>query len=379
MKDTRDGGRGAADPARETAGDTADNLSLELDELDVDSIMKDIESRADKRRREGAFRDLPVLELEEERTGGGEAEVSLDPLHELIFLTQMARQYAEVTSHYPIGARRSPLGPFILFFKKVIRRFMTPYMDALFAKQREFNAQTLRSMETFLEMIKRERERSYHGGLDRYTAWVEMGFTEDDGDALREAARFFDPDRRILNLYCGKGDFLAAAGEEGRDAVGVEEDPRLIRMGQEENLLIIQARPLDYLESQPLESLQAVFVRDLGEREDSRELLWAVTALADRMERDGVLVALNHNPRSVLGVEEAFTDPTLLRLVHPETLEGLLLHVGFREVKVSEAGEFSRGEMEEWGKKAGRVPDIESGELAGLLFTPRRYLLEARR
>ena len=68
---------------------------------------------------------------------------------------------------------------------------MTPYMDALFAKQREFNAQTLRSMETFLEMIKRERERSYHGGLDRYTAWVEMGFKEDIGDLLRGHAVFY--------------------------------------------------------------------------------------------------------------------------------------------------------------------------------------------
>jgi len=363
----------------QTSGEASENLSLELEGLDVDSIMNSIESRVEKGKSEGLYRDLPLLDLEEERTGGGEAEVSLDPLHELIFLTQMARQYAEVTSSYPIGARRSPLGPFILLFKKVIRRFMTPYMDALFAKQREFNAQTLRSMETFLEMIKRERERSYHGGLDRYTAWVEMGFKEDNADLLREAARRFEEGQRVIQLNSGTGDFLAAAREAGREALGVEEDARLIKIAQDKDLKILQAQTMDYLESQPLESLKAVFIQDIGERGDTSELLWMVTALADRMERDGKVVVLNHHPRSVLGVEEAFADPTLVRLVHPETMEGLFRQVGFREVMITIAGEFSPDEIEAWKEKMGGGQALESGELAALLFAPRHYLLEARR
>jgi len=359
-------------------GQPAGDLALEVEGVDVEAIMRRIEARVEERRAEGAYRDLPLLELEEERTGGGEAEVSLDPLHELIFLNQLARQYAEVTSHYPIGARRSPLGPFILVSKKAIRRFMTPYMDALFAKQREFNAQCLRSMETFLEMIKRERERSFHGGLDRYTAWIELGFASDETELLREAARRFPEGTPIVHLYSGTGDFLAAAEEEGRKALGVEEDPRLVKMGQDRDLKVLSARPLDFLESRPLESLQAVFVRDLGERGDSNELLWIVTALADRLEKGGKVVAYNHHPRSVLGVEEAFTDPTLLRLVHPETMRGLFERAGFREVEVAPAGEFSQAEKEEWKRRLAGAA-VESGDLAELLFAPRRYLLEATR
>jgi hypothetical protein len=366
-----DGGTAAGENA-------AGNLSLELDDFDVDAVMRNIEARVEERRESGVYRDLPLLELEEERTGGGEAEVSFDPLHELIFLNQLARQYAEVTSHYPIGSRRSVLGPFIVFSKKAMRRFMTPYMDALFAKQRAFNAQCLRSMETFLEMIKRERERSYHGGLDRYAAWVELGFAADETELLREAARRFTEELPITHLYSGTGDFLAAATAEGRKALGVEEDPRMVKMGQDRDLKVLQARPLDYLESQPLESLQAVFVQDLGERGDPRELLWMVTALADRIEKGGMVVAFNHHPRSVLGVEEAFADPTLLRLVHPETMRGLFTRAGFREVEVIPTGEFSQAEKKGWKKKLGGAA-LESGDLAELLFAPRRYLLEAKR
>lgn len=362
---------------RVSAG-AAENLALDLEEIDVGEIMRAIEERVEKRRAEGVYRDLPLLELEDERTGGGEAEASLDPLHELIFLVQLARQYAEVTSHYPIGSKRSVVGPLIVLAKKAMRRFMTPYMDALFAKQREFNAQCLRSMETFLEMIKRERERSYHGGLDRYTAWVELGFAEDDEELLREAARRFPEGEVVVHLSSGTGGFLAAARVEGRKAVGVEDDARLVRMAQERDLKVTAARPMDFLDSLPPESLRAVFLKELGERDDSRELVWTVTALADRMERDGRVVVLNHHPHSVLGVEEAFEDPTLLRFVHPDTLRALFLHAGFREVEVTAAGHYGEREVEEWRKKLEGV--LEKGEgMAELLFGPRRYLLEARR
>lgn len=364
----------------EKAGEeAAANLSIEVDDIDVPSIMAEIQSRVERRRQDGVYKDIPILQLEEERTGGGEAEVSLDPLHELIFLSQLARQYAEVTSYYPIGARRSPLGPFILLAKKVIRRFMTPYMDALFAKQREFNNQMVKSLDIFLELIKRERERSYHGGVDRYSAWVEMELGEDLRGVLDEAAGRFDPGEEILELGCGTGDFLAAALKSGREALGVEEDSRLARICQERDLRVVHARPIDYLEAQPSESLRAVFVLDMGERGDSRELLWMINSLADLMERGGRVVSLNHHPRSVLGVEEAFTDPTLIRLVHPDTLAGLFSHAGFREVEVSPLGEFSPGERRDWVERMGGGHGLESGELAELLFAPRRYLLEAGR
>ena len=96
------------------------------------------------------------------------------------------------------------------------------------------------------------------------------------------------------------------------------------------------------------------------------------------LEGEGTVVAFNHHPRSVLGVEEAFADPTLLRLVHPETMRGLFERAGFREVEVTPAGEFSQAEKKEWEKKLGSAA-VESGDLAELLFAPRRYLLEARR
>jgi hypothetical protein len=136
---------------------------------------------------------------------------------------------------------------------------------------------------------------------------------------------------------------------------------------------------MDYLDAVPPDSLPAVFVRDMGERGDMKDLLWMVSALADKMEREGEVVALNHNPRSAWGVEEAFQDPSLLRMVHPETLRGLFLQAGFKEVEIEMVGEFSGEEKEKVAAAAGGWPELEYGDLDELLFAPRRFMLQARR
>ncbi len=365
---------------RERAGEAmqeAVSIPADLEGVDVHRIMEDIRKRVEERRSSGMYRELPLEELDKMRLGErGEVTIQ-DPLHEIVFNVEMARHFAVVSSYYPIGARRTPLGPFILLAKKVIRRFMTPYMDAVFEKQRQFNAQVLRALEVFKEVVERERERGYRSGVDRYHAWVELGLGEESGEHLREAARRFPQESEILHLWCGKGDFLEAAGSEGRLALGVEEDPRLVRVCQDRKLRVRHASPLDYLEAVPVDSLPAVFLQDLGERGSLEDMLWVMGALASRVEKDGSVVVLNHHPRSLLGTEEAFADPSLERLVHPETMQAFLRHAGFREVEVTFLDHFREEEKKAWTERLGGSLDLQ--EVGEALFAPRRYLVQARR
>ncbi len=354
------------------------SIPPDLEGVDVPRIMEDIKRRVEERRQSGLYRELPTEELERMRVGErGEVTIQ-DPLHEIIFNIELARHFAAVSSWYPIGARRTPLGPFILLAKKILRRFMTPYMEAVFDKQREFNMRVLEALKVFQEIIVRERERNYRAGVDRYYAWEELGLAEEDGEFLEEAARRFPPDKEIVHLWCGRGEFLEAARREGREALGVEEDPRLVRICQGKNLRVQQASSMDYLEGQPADSLPAVFLRDLGERGELGDLMWLLGVLASRLERDGVAVIVNHHPRSVLGTEEAFVDPSLVRLIHPETMEGLLKGAGFRDLRVTSLDGFSPDEEREWMERLGGM-GLELQDLRETLFAPRRYLVEARK
>jgi hypothetical protein len=350
----------------------------DLEGIDVTSLMEEVRDRARRKVEAGLYRERELSDLERERTASGDFQAAMDPLHELVFVTDIARQYAQVTSHYPIGARKGPVGWAFLLAKKVIRRFMTPYMDAVFQKQREFNAQVVKSLDLFAEMIKRERERSYHGGMDRYTAWVELGLAEEDFSGLQEALEVFPPAEEIVELYSGRGEFLEEAAGSGRKAYGVEQDPRLIRICQQKGLKVLEADPLDYLEGQEADSLSAVFVRDMGERNELKHLLFLVGALGSRMERGGTVVVLNHHPRSVLGTEEAYQDPSILRLVHPETMAALFRQAGFEEVRVSLLGEFDPESRRLWEEHLSGV-GLDLSGLADSFFAPRRYLLVARR
>lgn len=364
--------------SKEKMGSGAVCLPQDLEGIDVASLMEEIRKRAREKEEAGIYREQELSVLEERRTTGGDFKVSMDPLHELVFVTDIARQYAQVTSHYPIGARKGPVGWVFLLAKKIIRRFMTPYMDAVFQKQREFNAQVVKSLDLFTEMIKRERERSYHGGMDRYTAWEELGLGDVMIPGLGEAVEALPPEVEVVELYSGRGEFLQEAARRDRRAFGVEQDPRLVRICQKKGLKVLEADPLDWVEGQEADSLSAVFVRDLGEREELRHLLFLVGALGSRMERGGKVAVLNHHPRSVLGVEEAFRDPSILRLIHPETMAALFRQAGFEEVETRLVGDFDEAKRQEWTEKL-RGAGLELKGLEDTLFAPTHYLLVAGR
>ncbi|WP_287155879.1 hypothetical protein, partial [Candidatus Solincola tengchongensis] len=104
------------------SGSEAVNIPPDLEGVDVHRIMEDIRRRVEEKKAAGLYRELPLAELEKMRLGErGEVTIQ-DPLHEIIFNVELARHFAVVSSYYPIGARRTPLGPFILLAKKVIRR-----------------------------------------------------------------------------------------------------------------------------------------------------------------------------------------------------------------------------------------------------------------
>ena len=201
-------------------GEPRDILSLP-DDAGLHAVMAEIEARVARRREEGIYRDLEIQDLERDRLGEAKVidldpvhDLFTDPLQELSFMLQFARQFSDINTYYPIGARPGPLKPFIILVKRIIRRFMTPYMEVVFAKQRAFNEKLVRSLEAMVEILRVERERDYRGGVDRYTAWVEMGLRRQEAGLLEEAARRFEPERQVVNLYAGTGDFLEACARE---------------------------------------------------------------------------------------------------------------------------------------------------------------------
>lgn len=337
--------------------DTSEIIKMRTDGVDVEEVMRHIDERVASRRSAPEYEEESVEELELRSMEVGRGELFSDPLQELSMSIQFARGYAEVHSDFPLGSSRKVIGPLIIFTKKVVRKFLQTYMDAVFDQQREFNRRLLDIIENLNQLILRDRARKYPGGIDRASFYERWGYDFAETAArLRPTAGLFKGSDWVVDLNAGRGEFLRAALDEEIEVVGVEADVTLAAGCQQRGLPVLCIDPLVYLEQAPDASVPAVFSRGLGERMLPHELHYVINLLADRMPKGATLAILNHRPTSFYGGEKAFRDPTIERLAHPETLVFLLEKAGFA---LAESRPFLTEEQAE-GEKAGEKPSKES-------------------
>ncbi len=364
-------------------GEVDEVIRIESDELDVKKIMEDIQRRVDSYPRATQYQELSSEELEE--LGIPEGEFYEDPLHELSAVIQLARTFSEVTGEYSVATRKPLIGPLVVLVKKVLRRFMRVYMDAVFVQQREFNRKILDAMERLHELILRERSMLNPGRLDRAAFFERWGEDFEEVVSRMEAiVELFPPDKEIINLFSGRGEFLKACGGKGRRAKGVEGDERLVAACQTRSLPVMNLDELVFLEKTLTSSLEAIFIYELGERMGPLQLRYVVSLLGEKMAPGGLLILLNHFPTSLFGGEAAYRDPTILRLIHPQALVFMLEEMGFASVQWRhfESGEESKDkEIEDLLQMAERMererPDL--GTALRELVAPSFYLVQARR
>ncbi len=244
----------------------------------------------------------------------------------------------------------------------------------------------LQIIENLHELILRDRARSHPGRVDRLAFIERWGPDFDDPvEQLRPVAALFEGAEWVVELGAARGMFLRAALDAGLEVVGVEEDASLAADCQERGLPVLCIDPLVYLEQVRPASVPAVFACGLGERCAPHELHYLVNQLADRLAKGGKAVFLNHRPVSFFGGEAAFRDPTVERLVHPETLSFLLEKAGFGEVKsypFSLDPEESGPSQAEAVRKTLKKLEKETPGIAAAwedFVAPPYYIVEARR
>ncbi len=370
----------------EEGGDAVEDIRIGDEEIDVKEIMSRIDRRISSRAGAPEYVEEPLEELDRKGRRVEKSEMFRGPMQELALSLQFARTYAEVTADYAIGSRRKVVGPLIALVKRVMRKLMRPYMEAVFQQQREFNRQLLQIVEQLNQLILRDRARSHPGQVNRLE-FLERWGPDFDGsvEMLGEAASLFRGFSGLVELGAGRGEFLEAARRAGIEATGIEGDPDLAAACQERGLSVILADPLDYLEQAPPKSIPAVFARELGERGAAQDLHYALTLMAGRLEKGALAVFINRRPTSFFGAEAAFRDPTVMRLIHPETLVFLLKQAGFagadfrpypggEEGKAQQAREAAAKALAELEKDA---PGI--GAAWEEFTAPALYLVEARR
>nr|MBA2476365.1 class I SAM-dependent methyltransferase [Actinomycetota bacterium] len=137
----------------------------------------------------------------------------------------------------------------------------------------------------------------------------------------------------VLDVGCGRGEFLGLLREAGIEARGVDADGDMVAFARGEGLEVEQADVLGYLEGLDEGSLGGVFASQLVEHLPPAALLRLLDLAARKLAPGGLLVAETINPLSPLALRHYFADLTHAQPLVPETLALLASHAGFREVE----------------------------------------------
>lgn len=137
----------------------------------------------------------------------------------------------------------------------------------------------------------------------------------------------------VLDVGCGRGEFLELLREAGVEARGIEIDAALVAQTRERGLDVVVGDAIDVLDQLEDGELGGLSLIQVIEHLAPQEALTVVALAARKVRTGGLVVIETVNPRSLFTFNHAFyLDPTHLRPVHPDYLEFLFREVGFEDV-----------------------------------------------
>jgi SAM-dependent methyltransferase len=197
-------------------------------------------------------------------------------------------------------------------------------------------------------------------------------------DEIRERQRPYVEDFRalspVLDIGCGRGEFVALLRDAGVDARGIDADADMVAYARGEALPVEQADAVEYLSALADGSLGGIFTSQVVEHLPPPTLVRVLELAAAKLRQGGLLVAETINPLSPIALRNYFADLTHAQPLVPETLELLARQSGFAET-----------ELRFLNEPAGRLTEPEDPVIAAnvrrlneLLFAPLDYALLAR-
>jgi O-antigen chain-terminating methyltransferase len=178
----------------------------------------------------------------------------------------------------------------------------------------------------------------------------------------------------VLDVGCGRGEWLELLRENGLTASGVDRDSMMVEMCRSRNLNVTENEALAHLKSLPDGSLGAVTSFHMVEHLAFDETLAFIDEALRVLKPGGLIILETPNPRILsVGAHTFWLDPT-----HRKPLPSLMLRFfvearGFCDANVQELHPYPPGAL---------FPDDGKGvtnRLNDLLYGPQDYAVIARK
>jgi O-antigen chain-terminating methyltransferase len=162
----------------------------------------------------------------------------------------------------------------------------------------------------------------------------------------------------VLDIGCGRGEFLELLRAAGITARGLDLNHEMVEASRARGLEVAEGDALSYVERLPDESLGGLFAAQVVEHLEPVYLAKLLEAASHKIRPGGTIVLETINPACWVAFFESYLrDLTHVRPLHPETLKHLLRSSGFHSVEIE-----YRSPVAEWDrlrsapKPAGELP-----------------------
>lgn len=311
------------------------------------------------------------------RNGETAAVIYVHPIPTDPFGIEAVRVASTIAIDLPSGSNRAVVGRVIRFAKRVFRRSVRWYAQPIVTQQSEVNLRladvderladaTIAARENVREL--EARVELLEGLVDRITGDVEQirSTTRDPGGEpetlnhgvqtllkysgfeqrhrgteksvrplLEEYVPYFRGCRRVLDLGCGRGEFLELLTESGIPAYGVDSDESMVNVAVAGGKDVRLVDAVDHLRGLTVGEVDGMFSSQVAEHLTTNQLVTTVDLAYRKLAPGGVFVMETPNPEALFIFATFFyVDLTHIKPIHPEALKWAFEAAGFDDVEI---------------------------------------------
>lgn len=146
---------------------------------------------------------------------------------------------------------------------------------------------------------------------------------------------YFKKGDRVLDLGCGRGEFLELLQARGISAAGIDSNSQMVEICLDKGLNCLQGDILEKLAERENNSLEGIFSSQVIEHLSPSYLRKLLDLAYFKLAPGGIIILETLNPTSVFAlVQIYFLDLSHQKPIHPLALKFLLEAAGFEEVEI---------------------------------------------
>ncbi len=345
------------------------------EEIDVEETMRKIKENIRKRKKRGAIAEENI----EPSMVTPPGETWTDAKNLQYNLDYINSNYDIHYDDYDISSHRKILRPFLIKGRELVHGEVSRYVDVIVANQNEFNAQMVSALNKIVERtdqlsalnmkiddiaaelskkydfkidtvesilndtkqatveIKGELDKNDLSKLDLDYCWFEDEYRGPSDEIKHRQSifvKYFLHSKKVLDIGCGRGEFLELLMENGVDAYGVDLNDNMVSFCKKKGLNVLNVDAISHLKSIKNRSLGGVYSGMLIEHLRPSELIEMIKLCYKKMKKGSYFVAETINPLCLITFANNFyLDPSHIKPVHPETTRFILGSTGFSDIR----------------------------------------------